>query len=154
MLVFIQTFEIMFILFLISCTTPNVSISYHYSTETSFFGVDINGSTMIYTHLDEDKIREKCSTWIQQAPCWDAGDLVSEAARLTPAEVADLDSLVMNTKNMESYSGPDDLRCYPHILVIDGREMTYCSRPDGPSEPEAFALITEKIELLVSEKFG
>jgi hypothetical protein len=135
---------------------PKLSIRYHYSTEGSFYDVQIVGSKITFIHTDYEKLKEKCAQWIRQFPCWTSEDLITEEAQLTNREITDLKNLIEETKIMqlENYYGPlQRERCYPYTLKIDEKEIIYCSRPDGPPQPEAFAKVTAKIQEIVTQKF-
>jgi len=139
---------------LVGCAQSSLSVNYNYSTEGSFYDVKIENSNIAYTHLDFEKIRDKCSGWIQQAPCWDVNDLITEEAQLTSEEIRVLQGLSVEAKQLESYYGPaKGQRCYPYVLQVDTKEITYCSRPDGPAQPEAFAQLTLNIEEIVTRTF-
>ncbi len=134
-----------------------LSVRYHYTTEGSSYDVRIRGTVMTYAHVDQEKIRERCAQWIQQAPCWTHEDIITEEARLTNQEMTDLKNLIGEAKilQLENYYGPElEVRCYPYVLQVNDKEITYCSRPDGPPKPEAFTRVTEKIQELVAQKFS
>jgi hypothetical protein len=135
--------------------------TYHYGSETAFVEIKINNSKLIYTHLDDEKIKDKCAQWVEQSPCWTETDIVIEEAELANKEIGDLRNLILQTKVMEleSYYGPEGPpRCYPYMLTIDidsvKKEVVYCSRPDTPPAPEAFTAVTQKITEIVDEKFS
>lgn len=137
-----------------------LSVNYHYTTEGSYFDSDITNSKLVYTHVDYEKIKEKCAKWMTQSPCWTQDDLITEEAMLTNTEVEDLRKLIGETKILElnDYYGPErSLRCYPYTLTIQldnvEKEITYCNRPDGPAEPEASKLVSQRITELVNQKF-
>jgi len=151
------------IIFIASCvqqtSKPNkeLSVSYHYTTEGSSYDAQIKGSKIIFTHTNYEKIKEKCAQWIQQSPCWTQQDLITEEAQLSNQEITDLNNLIEETKIMqlENYYGPEKgARCYSYTLKIDDKEIMYCSRPDGPSQPEAFTKVSEKIQEIVTQKFA
>ncbi len=140
-----------------SSNQTSLSISYHYTTEGSSYNAKIENSKIVFTHTDYEKIKDKCAQWIQQSPCWTQEDLITEEAQLTSQEITDLKNLIEETKIMqlENYYGPSQgERCYPYILKIDEKEINYCSRPDGPSQPEAFTKVTGKIQEIVTQKFS
>jgi len=154
-MVMVNKLVILLALLLVGCVQSPLSINYHYSTEGIFYDVKIENSNIAYTHLDFEKIREKCSEWIQQAPCWDVNDLITEEAQLTPEEIRVLQGLSSEAKELESYYGPvEGQRCYPYVLQIAAQKITYCSRPDGPAQPEAFAQLTRNIEEIVARTFS
>jgi hypothetical protein len=151
------------IIFVIGCVqqllnqTPELSLSYHYTAEVSYFDVKIDGSDIAYTHIDSEKIKDRCAQWLQQSPCWTQQDLIIEEVQLTNQEITDLKNIIEETKIMqlENYYGPEQgARCYPYTLKIDGKEIVYCSRPDGPSRPEAFSKVAGKIQEIVTQKFS
>jgi hypothetical protein len=151
------------IIFLIGCVqqsanqTSDLSVSYHYTTEGGYYDVKIEGSKITYTHTDYEKIKEKCAQWMQQSPCWTPQDLITENAQLTNSEINSLKNLIEETKIMqlESYYGPEQgARCYSYILKIDEKEINYCSRPDGPEEPEPFRLVSKQVQDIVTQKFS
>ncbi|MBI2672027.1 hypothetical protein HYX16_03785 [Candidatus Woesearchaeota archaeon] len=150
------------LIFIAGCTqqssnqTPKLSMSYHYTTEGSYYNVKIEGSEITFTHIDYEKINEKCAQWIQQSPCWTQQDLITEKAQLSNQETTDLKRLIEESKiiQLENYYGPlQGERCYPYILKIGEKEINYCSRPNGPSQPEAFIKVSEKIQEIVTQKF-
>lgn len=141
----------------LSNQSPKLFVSYYYTTEGSYYDVKIEGSKITFTHTDYEKIKDRCAQWIQQSPCWTQQDLITEEAQLTSQEITDLKNLIEETKIMqlENYYGPEQgARCYSYTLKIDEKQITYCSRPDGPSEPEAFTKVTEKIQEIVTQKFS
>ena len=150
------------IIFVVECVqqssnqTP-LSISYYYTTEGSSYNAQIENSKIVFTHADYEKIKDRCAQWIQQSPCWTQDDLITEEAQLTSQEIADLKNLIEETKIMqlETYYGHEQsARCYPHVLKIQEKEINYCSGLNGPNEPEAFTIITGKIQGIVTQKFS
>jgi len=134
-----------------------LSVSYYYTSEGSYYDVKIEGSKITYTHTDYEKIKERCAQWIQQSPCWTQQDLITEEAQLTNQEITDLNNLIEETKIMqlEIYYGPEQgARCYSYILKINEKKIVYCSMPNGPSQPEAFTKVTAKIQEIVMQKFS
>ena len=156
-------FALVIIGIVVGCTqqfsnqTPKLSLNYHYTTEGSSYNAQIEGSKMVFTHTDSEKIKEKCAQWIQQSPCWTQQDLITEEAQLTNQELIDLKDLIEETRIMqlENYYGPEQgERCYSYTLNIYEKETVYCSRPDGPSQPEAFTKVTARIQEIVTQKFS
>lgn len=137
--------------------SQKISISYHYTTEGSYYDVRIENSKITFTHTDYAKIKEKCAQWVKQYPCWRQEDLVTEEAQLTNQEITDLKNLIEKTKIMqlENHYGPKKgERCYSHILKIGKKKIIYCSRPGGFSPPEAFIKVSRKIKEIVTKKFS
>lgn len=153
---------IMSTIFVVGCVQQSsnqspLSISYHYTTEGNSYNAQIDDLKITFTHTDYEKIKDRCAQWIKQSPCWTEEDLITEEAHLTSQEITDLKNLIEETKIMqlEDYYGPSQgERCYPYILKIDEKEINYCSRPEGPSQPEAFSKVTEKIQEIVTQKFS
>src|SRR3989344_5177456 len=142
------------IIFISGCVQPQaeLSLSYRYITEGSYFDANITNSKIVYTHTDYEEIRDKCAQWIQQVPCWTKDDLKTEEAVLTNAELSILKNLIEESKVMEldEYYGPEQgARCYPYTLEIKlkdaEKQITYCSGFDGPEQPEAFEKVTQAI---------
>lgn len=134
-----------------------LSVSYHYTSEGSYYDVKIESSKITYTHTDYEKIKERCAQWFAQYPCWTQQDLITDEAQLTKQEITDLRNLIEETKIMqlENYYGPEQgARCYPHILKIQEKEINYCSGLNGPNEPEAFQLVSKQVQDIVTQKFS
>jgi hypothetical protein len=132
-------------------------VKYHYTTEVSYYDVQIDGTKIIYTKTDDEKIKERCAQWIKQSPCWTQQDLITKEAELTSKEIADFKKFIETSKvkQLKNYYGPaQGERCYSYTLKIDKKEIVYCSRPNGPSEPEAFTKVVEKIKEIVEQKFS
>jgi hypothetical protein len=136
--------------------TQTISVRYHYTNEGSYYDALIDGSVILFKHTDTDT-EEKCAQWILQSPCWTEEDLVIEKSQLTAQERDDFINLIEETGILqsESYYGPaQGERCYAYTLKISEKEITYCSRPGGPAQPEAFAKVSGKIQEIVAQKFS
>jgi len=134
-----------------------LSVSYHYTTERIYYDAQIEGSKIIFTHADYEKIRERCAQWPQQSPCWTQQDLITEESQLTRQEIIDLKNFIEEIKIMqlENYYGPkQEARCYPYTIKINEKEIVYCSGPGAPSKPEAFIKVVDKIQEIVAQKFS
>jgi hypothetical protein len=134
-----------------------LSVSYYSTTEGGSYHAQIEDSEIKFIHTDYESIKDKCSAWIKQAPCWTEQDLISEEAHLTALELNDLKTLIEETKilQLDSYYGPTQgERCYPYLLEVNGKEINYCSSPDSPAEPEPFHLVSKKVQDLVTQHFS
>ncbi len=151
------------IIFVVGCVKQSSNqsvelfVSYYYTAEGTFYDAEIKGSKITFTHVDYEKIKEKCAEWIQQSPCWTQQDLLTEEAQLTKQEIIDLRKLIEETKIMqlESYYGPEQgERCYSYTLKINEKKITYCSRPHGLEQPEPFRLVSKQVQDIVTQKFS
>jgi hypothetical protein len=135
------------------------SVSYYFTAETTYEKIEINETKLVYTYFKD--VNGKCAHWLQQSPCWTQNDLKTEEIELSKNELNELKNLIRETgiMGLNNYYGPEEeLRCYPYKLTIffegTNKEIIYCSRPDGPEEPEAFRKVSEKITEIVDRKFS
>ena len=142
-----------------SANGQRLVMTYHYTTETSYFDVRLTNLKLTATQLDGQKVQARCAQWVQQAPCWTEQDLVTREAALAVADIASLKSLLKDTKVLQlaDYYGPaPGARCYTQALSIELagtiKKITYCSRPEEEPAPAAFRAVVARLQELAGQK--
>jgi hypothetical protein len=133
-------------------------VSYHFSSEVIYEDMVLNGSKLIYKHLNKDF---KCpDNYVVQAPCYSEKDLVSEEIELKSTDIGELAEIIETSEFLKlkgNYGGASDVqRFYPcHLKVkLNDKEsdVIYQSFPKAKPMPEAFKKVQAKLLSLVNQR--
>lgn len=142
-----------------SATSPALAITYGFSTEATYYELEINHAHLRYTYFGDTA--EKCAQSVAQTPCWTNADLTTKEADLSDEETHGLIDLIRQTHFMQlkdSYgSAATGQRYYPSTLIVklagEEKRVVYQSFPEGEPMPEGFQRLSSRLEELVQQKF-
>jgi hypothetical protein len=132
-------------------SASNVSVRYHFTTETSYEDVTLTADTLRVTRFVDSTHR--CATWLEQRPCWTQRELRASIRMLSRSDILGLEKLIRTSGflRMQDTIGATTAgaRYYAEELSVSAggatKSVVYRSAPGVSPRLVAFRVVRDRI---------